>query len=130
MSDTSPEAAAAGGMVRARLGRPPQDLLEAVVVLEAWGGVPTVGAFGVGSAVIAPDAAPAAPARAPLRRRRTASRESVVAESVALLVAILAIAAWAGPLSRELGAGGARACARARAAADARAAMDCCAAAT
>ena len=42
--------------------------------------------------------------RTPARRRQAAAaRESVVAESIALLVAILAIAVWAGPLSRAFG---------------------------
>ncbi|HYV16814.1 MAG TPA: hypothetical protein VE972_12430 [Conexibacter sp.] len=92
----------AGGIVHARLGRPPQDLLEAVVVLEAWGGVPTLVAFGVGGDVLAPEAQPDPPgARRPALE--AGGRESVVAEGVALLVAILAVAAWAGPLSAALG---------------------------
>jgi hypothetical protein len=92
----------AGGIVHARLGRAPQDLLEAVVVLEAWGGVPTLVAFGVGGDVLAAAGQPDRPQRrwaAP----EEGGRESVVAEGVALLVAILAVAAWAGPLSAALG---------------------------
>lgn len=92
----------AGGIVHARLGRSPQDLLEAVVVLEAWGGVPTLVAFGVGGDVLAPaQTGPEPPARR--WAAQAGGRESVVAEGLALLVAILAIAAWAGPLSEALG---------------------------
>jgi hypothetical protein len=36
----SPEVLRAQRLVEARLGRPPQDALEAAVVLEAWAGVP------------------------------------------------------------------------------------------
>jgi len=95
--------AEADGIVRARLGRPAQDVLEAVVVLEAWGGIPTHDAFGVSAEVLAGRREPDAPARrwAP---PDPGGRESVVAEGIALLMAILAVAAWAGPLSRELGA--------------------------
>jgi hypothetical protein len=103
MSDERLGAAEAGGVVEARLGRPPQDLLEAVVVLEAWGGVPTLSAFGVGGAVLAPEARLAADPHVRSAPPAEGERESVVAESIALLVAILAIAAWAGPLSRALG---------------------------
>lgn len=92
----------AGGIVCARLGRPPQDLLEAVVVLEAWGGVPTLAAFGVGGAVLDAQAPPDPRARRPVAPEAE-GRESVVAEGVALVVAILAIATWAGPLSVALG---------------------------
>jgi hypothetical protein len=104
MSEEPLDAGQAGGVVHARLGRPPQDLLEAVVVLEAWGGVPTLSAFGVGGAVLAPDALPAATQPDRSTTPADGERESVVAESIALLVAILAIAAWAGPLSSAIGA--------------------------
>jgi hypothetical protein len=92
----------AGRLVHARLGRPAQDLLETVVVLEAWGGVPSTSALEL-DAVVAPSAS--APARAPAARivQDAEQRESVVAEGIALLVAIVAVATWAGPLSRQLG---------------------------
>jgi hypothetical protein len=95
----------AGGIVHARLGRPAQDLLEAVVVLEAWGGVPSTSALEL-DGVMLPAAAAPAPAPAPARpiEQDDEEREGIVAEGVALLVAIVAVAAWAGPLSREIGA--------------------------
>jgi len=92
----------AGGLVHARLGRPAQDLLEAVVVLEAWGGVPSESALALDG--VAPPRS-AAPSPAPARpiEREDEQREGIVAEGIALLVAIIAVAAWAGPLSRQLG---------------------------
>jgi len=92
----------AGRLVHARLGRPAQDLLETVVVLEAWGGVPSESALALDGVVLPARAAPApAPAR-PLEHEDE-QREGIVAEGIALLVAIIAVAAWAGPLSRQLG---------------------------
>lgn len=93
----------AGGIVSARLGRAPQDLLEAAVVLEAWGGVPSEAALGLEAGVL-PARAEAA-ARPRWEADEDEGRESIVAEGVALLVAIVAVATWAGPLSRQLGAG-------------------------
>ena len=92
----------AADIVRARLGRPAQDVLEAAVVLEAWGGVPTATALGLGPGILQGHPQPHAPGR---RRRpgEADQRESVLAEGGALLMAILAIAAWAGPLGRQLG---------------------------
>lgn len=92
----------AGGIVGARLGRPPQDLLEAAVVLEAWGGVPSESALALDPAILPVRVAP--DARARWEADADEERESVVAEGVALLVAIVAVAMWAGPLSRQLGA--------------------------
>ena len=39
-------------IVEARLGRPPQDMLEAAVVLEAWAGVPAQGALAAARALM------------------------------------------------------------------------------
>ena len=103
MTPSQPDGAPAGGIVSARLGRPPQDLLEAAVVLEAWGGVPSEAALALDPAVLP---ARAQPASATPRREaeEEEGRQSVVAEGVALLVAIVAVATWAGPLSRQFGA--------------------------
>jgi hypothetical protein len=93
----------AAAIVHARLGRPAQDVLEAAVVLEAWGGVATVAALGLGGGILA-----ARPGLAPPARRWTPEESNgptgIVSEGIALLMAILAIAAWAGPLSAQLGA--------------------------
>ncbi len=92
-----------GGIVDARLGRPPQDLLEAAVVLEAWGGVPSETALALDPAVLPARAEPASAAPR-WDAEEDEGRASVVAEGVALLVAIVAVATWAGPLSRAFGA--------------------------
>jgi len=97
--------AEAGGIVDARLGRPAQDLLEAAVVLEAWGGVPSDAALALDAAILPAQVPPADGGRfAAGDAGRESGRASVVAEGVALLVAIVAVAVWAGPLSRQLGA--------------------------
>jgi hypothetical protein len=94
----------AGDVVHARLGRPAQDALEAAVVLEAWGGVPTVAALGMSAGVLLRDTPPDPDPRAGRwTPAEPGSRDGIIAEGVALLMAILAIAAWAGPLSRQLG---------------------------
>ncbi len=92
----------AGGLVSARLGRPPQDLLEAAVVLEAWGGVASEAALELDPALLPARVEEDAPTG--WRAADDEGRESVVAEGIALLVAIVAVATWAGPLSRQLGA--------------------------
>jgi len=97
-----PQPAEADGIVRARLGRPAQDLLEAAVVLEAWGGVRSEDALALDAGILPRSVEPE------LHRRRRMEpepdgRESVVAEGVALVAAIVAIAAWAGPLGHQLG---------------------------
>jgi hypothetical protein len=93
----------ADGIVRARLGRPAQDLLEAAVVLEAWGGVPSEAALGLDAGILPRDAEPDPPGRRSAAAQEPGGRESIVAEGVALLMAIVAIAAWAGPLSDAFG---------------------------
>lgn len=93
----------ARGIVRARLGRPAQDLLEAAVVLEAWGGVPSEAALTLDPAVLPARAEPELTARS-WTADEDEAREGIVSEGIALLVAIVAVATWAGPLSRQLGA--------------------------
>ncbi|MBB4663962.1 hypothetical protein [Conexibacter arvalis] len=91
----------AGAVVRARLGRTPQDMLEAAVVLEAWGGMSAETALRLGPRVVLPALRSSDPRR--WRPTSAEGRKSVVAEGVGLLTAILAIAAWAGPLSAAIG---------------------------
>jgi len=93
----------AGGIVGARLGRPPQDLLEAAVVLEAWGGVPSADALALEPALLPAQVEPDARATR-WEAEEDEGRESIVAEGIGLLVAIVAVATWAGPLSHQLGA--------------------------
>jgi hypothetical protein len=101
-SDLSPTQARL--VVEARLGRPPQDMLEAAVTLEAWAGVPAQAALALGDAMIR---------TAPADRARSASRppepspvqRHVLLEAVAFVIAVLAIATWAAPLSASAGRG-------------------------
>jgi hypothetical protein len=93
----------ARAVVEARLGRPVQDSLEAAVVLEAWCGLQARDAIDRGRALIHH-------ASAPVRRGRHISEQessgrSATAEGISLVLAIIAVAMWAAPLSTMLGAG-------------------------
>ena len=100
MSQMTPERARA--VVEARLGRPAQDQLEAAVVLEAWGGLRAADALERGPKVIR--RAPA-PVKAEQDHAEPESRgRSSAAEGISLMLAVLAVAAWAAPLSAHLGA--------------------------
>lgn len=89
-------------VVDARLGRPPSDVLEATVVLEAWDGRPAQSAMSAARELVSPDHEPALTGSRvdPSDRQE---RRSVIAEGIALVLSILSVAAWARPLSRELG---------------------------
>ncbi|HEY8201887.1 MAG TPA: hypothetical protein VII47_11085 [Actinomycetota bacterium] len=96
----------AAGQARARveahLGRPPQDALEAAVVLEAWGGLRARSALELGESVLnlsardrglpggtaAPPVTPVAPSRG---------------RGLVLAVALLATVTWAAPLVKAFG---------------------------
>jgi hypothetical protein len=100
MSDTQSQAA---GVLEARLGRAPRDVIEATVVLEAWAGLPAGRAMATARTLIQNDAASAAvPGR--IDAVDPAQRRSVALEGVALILSILSVAAWATPLSRAFGA--------------------------
>jgi hypothetical protein len=93
----------AAGVVAARLGREPRDVIEAAIVLEAWTGTPAEPAMAAAGDIVPRGGGPL-----PVKGRVTseeddARRSSVVVEAIALVLSILAIAAWAGPLSRGLG---------------------------
>jgi hypothetical protein len=100
MSQMTPERARA--VVEARLGRPAQDQLEAAVVLEAWGGLRAADALERGPKVIRRAAAPAAAEHD--RHESQSPARSSAAEGISLILAVLAVAAWAAPLSAHLGA--------------------------
>jgi hypothetical protein len=97
----SPGPEYAQGVIEARLGRSAQDVLEAAVVLEAWGGVRANTALGLGSRIVPPKPPRWTPGR--MSTDESGSRDSVLAEAIALIMAILAVASWAGPLSRQVG---------------------------
>jgi hypothetical protein len=89
-------------LVEARLGRRPQDKLEAAVVLEAWGGIrPPVALDVAGDAV---DRTDGRPVRSVANPRQGEPRDkAVVAEGLALLIAVVAVALWTVPFGRALG---------------------------
>ena len=91
------------GVVEARLGRPPQDMLEAAVVLEAWADP------GPRRARRRPHAhaAPAGPQEASVARLQGPgeAQEGFPVEAIAFVMAVVAIACWAVPLASSLGAG-------------------------
>ncbi len=91
----------ATGVIEARLGRGAQDVLEAAVVLEAWGGVRANAALSLGSRIVPPKPPTWTPGR--FTTEESGSRDSILAEAIALIMAILAVASWAGPLSRQVG---------------------------
>ncbi|MBE2319511.1 hypothetical protein DVA67_026325 [Solirubrobacter sp. CPCC 204708] len=96
-------AARASGLVEARLGRPPQDALEAAVVLEAWAGVPAQQALETASACM--PRTPAPPALSGTRPATPRRPPRMAAEGAALLATVSAIALWAAPLAAALGDG-------------------------
>ncbi len=91
----------AAGVIEARLGRGAQDVLEAAVVLEAWGGMRANSALSLGSRVVPPKPPRWTPGR--LTTEESGHRESIITEAIALIMAILAVASWAGPLGRQVG---------------------------
>jgi hypothetical protein len=88
-------------LVEARLGRAPQDMLEAAVVLEAWAGVPAQTALAVASATMPVEPASPQPSAGRLPRHREGDR--VLADGTAFLVCVVAIACWAAPLTSGMG---------------------------
>jgi hypothetical protein len=106
---TEPQAEPAGhgerhaqGVVEARLGRPPRDVLEATIVLEAWTGAPTRSAMSKARRLVDPDG-PAARVKGRLDPNDDRDQQSVVAEGLTLVLSILSVAAWATPLGKVFG---------------------------
>jgi hypothetical protein len=91
----------AGDIVRARLGRDPQDMLEAAVVLEAWGGMEAEQALRSGRALVR--ATPSPQLVSVSSAMEDESQPGFAWEAVAFIVAIMAIAWWTAPLSDALG---------------------------
>jgi hypothetical protein len=91
-------------LVEARLGRRPQDKLEAAVVLEAWGGVRPPHALDIAGDAV--DREHGRPVRSVANLRESLPRDkAVVAEGLSLLIAVVAVAMWTVPFGRALGAG-------------------------
>jgi hypothetical protein len=97
----SPDAGRTRRLVEARLGRPPQDALEAAVVLEAWAGVPAQRALETARALMPRlPAEPLASSSKPAASRRP---PGLLLEGTAFIVTVAAIALWAEPLVGALG---------------------------
>jgi hypothetical protein len=88
-------------LVEARLGRAPQDMLEAAVVLEAWAGVPAQAALDAARTIMPaePVAAQASTGRLP----RARDQRGVLLDGAAFVVTVIAIACWAAPLASSVG---------------------------
>ena len=101
MTPATPSPAQARRMVRARLGREPQDMLEAAVVLEAWAGLPAHRALHLGREIAAASPTEAHPSVGRLAAPETGHGFAV--DTCSFVIAVVAIAGWAGPLTRSLG---------------------------
>jgi hypothetical protein len=99
-SDRDPHAAA---IVDARLGRAPRDVIEATVVLEAWGGRPARKAMSTARGLL-PGGLPPLRTNGRLDPAEGDGQTSVLVEGIALVLSILSVAAWAKPLGRAFGA--------------------------
>lgn len=101
MSDVTLDPADAELIVAARLGRRPQDMLEAAVVLEAWAGVSAQGALAAARALMPTTPTKPQSSVGPLPKPR--SRDGVLLEGTAFIITVIAIACWAAPLALSLG---------------------------
>jgi hypothetical protein len=101
VTDLGLDPAEAELIVEARLGRQPQDMLEAAVVLEAWAGLPAQAALAVARRMM--PAEPRLPQPSVGRLPAPSSREGILVEGTALIITVLAIAFWAAPLASSLG---------------------------
>jgi hypothetical protein len=101
MTEATLEAGEARLLVEARLGRDPQDMLEAAVVLEAWAGVPAQAALEAARTIMpaVPEEQQASMGRLP----RPRSQEGVLLDGAAFIATVIAIACWAAPLASSLG---------------------------
>jgi hypothetical protein len=95
------DAVRARRLVEARLGRAPQDMLEAAVVLEAWAGVPAQRALESARELMPPR--PAAPVVSVSSPPPARPRPGRLGESATFLVTVVAIALWAAPLAAGVG---------------------------
>ncbi len=101
MTPANLETRRAEDIVEARLGRKPQDMLEAAVVLEAWVGVPAGGALDAGERITQANDAKRLPSTGKLPTPKRL--EGLALEAVGFIVAMVAIACWAAPLGDDLG---------------------------
>jgi hypothetical protein len=93
----------AQGVLEARLGRPPRDVIEAAVVLEAWAGRTAPSAMSAAQQLVVADDSPESGVGR-VDAGDGEQQQSVIMEGVALVLSILSIAACAKPLSAAFGA--------------------------
>ena len=91
-----------GDAVDARLGRPARDVIEATIVLEAWAGRSARSAMSDARHLVSADG-PAELVKGRFDPSEDHERHSVVWEGIALVLSILSVAAWAAPISKDLG---------------------------
>jgi hypothetical protein len=92
----------ASAVVDARLGRPPRDVIEATIVLEAWAGRPARTALAAARGLLPRGIQPLR-INGRLDKADGDEQHGVVVEGIALVLSILSVAAWAKPLSHTLG---------------------------
>ena len=89
-------------LVEARLGRRPQDMLEAAVALEAWAGLPAQHALDTAREVMREASPEPEPSAGALPERRDG--KGALAEALTFLITVIAIACWTAPLAEHVGA--------------------------
>ena len=88
-------------LIEARLGRRPQDMLEAAVALEAWAGLPAQGALDAARGVMRDESPVPEPSTGPLPDR--AAEKGALREALMFLTTVIAIACWTAPLAASVG---------------------------
>jgi hypothetical protein len=88
-------------LVEARLGRRPQDMLEAAVALEAWAGLPAQGALEAARGVMRDESPVPQPSTGALPDRTT--EKGALLEALTFLTTVIAIACWTAPLAASVG---------------------------
>ena len=103
MTGATLDPVAARRLIEARLGRRPQDMLEAAVALEAWAGLSAQPALDAAREVMREGGGAPAPSTGALPDRD--EEQGALAEALTFLLSVIAIAGWAGPLAASAGAG-------------------------
>ncbi len=98
-----PNPADGSELIDARLGRPANDVLEAAIVLEAWGGAPASEALAGAPELVRHDV-PRQRGHGRTEHRDDRERASLLGEALTLVMSILSVAAWAQPLRATVGA--------------------------
>jgi hypothetical protein len=100
-SDGRLSRAEAQAILQSRLGREPQDVIEAAVVLEAWGGLPAEHALAAAQECFGSIHAVAEPAAEPPEPEEEAPRAP--SDALTMLLALATILLWTSPLRSQLG---------------------------